>query len=211
MAGKKSVRIASGDIKQCYPLNLLREVLNGTGHSEWDYNIPEFLKEVENLGPKSSNILELRFRHNKTFEDIGAIHGVTRERVRQLQNLGLSKLRSRLVAGKCLMIRRSAYEHLEMENRMLKEKLQTLMPDVIEKYSVDAKYVDRLTERVDSLGLSNRTYRALYLAGIETVADIINFDADVDRHWEDIRCLGVKSRKELYDAVYNLVGYSIGI
>ena len=61
-------------------------------------NSLELLREVlPKLPKRQASILNLRFgldgSNAKTLEEIGALMGVTRERIRQLQNLALSKLR----------------------------------------------------------------------------------------------------------------------
>ena len=61
-------------------------------------NSLELLREVlPKLPQRQASILNLRFGLDgskaMTLEEIGALMGVTRERIRQLQNLALSKLR----------------------------------------------------------------------------------------------------------------------
>lgn len=52
---------------------------------------------IENLESRESLIIKMRFgigRHSpRTLEEVGQVFGITRERVRQLQNLALSKMR----------------------------------------------------------------------------------------------------------------------
>jgi len=52
---------------------------------------------IERLHPRERNILRLRFGldggEEKTLEEIGAEFGLTRERIRQVQNEALAKLR----------------------------------------------------------------------------------------------------------------------
>jgi RNA polymerase primary sigma factor len=66
----------------------------GSGKS----TVTRMLEEmVKNLSPRESRILCARFGLDggspKTLEEVGEQLGVTRERVRQLQNLALDKLR----------------------------------------------------------------------------------------------------------------------
>ncbi len=63
--------------------------------------VTSMLKEmVDNLDPRESMILSYRFGLDgggeKTLEDVGAKFGVTRERVRQIQNIALRKLRKKI-------------------------------------------------------------------------------------------------------------------
>jgi len=57
---------------------------------------------VEDLDPREAEILRLRFGLNgdkpKTLEEVGELFEITRERVRQLQNMALSRMRKALVA-----------------------------------------------------------------------------------------------------------------
>ena len=52
---------------------------------------------VKNLDPREATILRFRFGLDggteKTLEEVGEKFGVTRERVRQIQNIALTKLR----------------------------------------------------------------------------------------------------------------------
>ncbi|MEJ5170932.1 MAG: sigma-70 family RNA polymerase sigma factor, partial [Fimbriimonadales bacterium] len=56
---------------------------------------------IKRLDPREQQILRYRFGldggKEKTLEEVGAYFGVTRERIRQIQNLALAKLR-RMIA-----------------------------------------------------------------------------------------------------------------
>ena len=60
----------------------------------------ELTDSLEVLDDRESNIIFQRFgldgRKPKTLEEVGKKFGVTRERIRQLQNIALAKLRSRI-------------------------------------------------------------------------------------------------------------------
>ena len=51
---------------------------------------------IEELPPRSRYIVHLRFAEERSFEEIGAIVGLTRERVRQVINSSLEVLRMRM-------------------------------------------------------------------------------------------------------------------
>jgi RNA polymerase primary sigma factor len=57
---------------------------------------------VEDLDPREAEILRLRFGLNgdrpKTLEEVGEMFEITRERVRQLQNMALNRMRKALIA-----------------------------------------------------------------------------------------------------------------
>jgi RNA polymerase sigma factor (sigma-70 family) len=66
-----------------------------------DKNLRDELTDLlEVLDDRESNIIFQRFgldgRKPKTLEEVGKKFGVTRERIRQLQNIALAKLRSRI-------------------------------------------------------------------------------------------------------------------
>ncbi len=48
---------------------------------------------IEKLLPREQEIIDLRFTQELTFEDIGKVMGITRERVRQVEAKALNKLR----------------------------------------------------------------------------------------------------------------------
>jgi RNA polymerase primary sigma factor len=63
-----------------------------------DKTVTDMLQEmVKTLDPREATILRYRFGLDggaeKTLEEVGARFGVTRERVRQIQNIALNKLR----------------------------------------------------------------------------------------------------------------------
>ena len=65
------------------------------GSSIGDLDTGELLKEsLKRLDPRERQILLLRFCRNKTLDEVSSMIGKTRERVRQIQNQALSKLRT---------------------------------------------------------------------------------------------------------------------
>jgi len=51
---------------------------------------------LSTLKPRERDILLGRLVHERTLESIGASHGITRERTRQIQNVALKKLQHEL-------------------------------------------------------------------------------------------------------------------
>ncbi|MDQ8204599.1 sigma-70 family RNA polymerase sigma factor [Pelagicoccus sp. SDUM812003] len=72
---------------------------------------------ISNLDEREAEIIKLRFGLNgetpMTLEEVGQLFGITRERVRQLQNIALSRMR-KVMAGK---ERQHTLEEIEEENR----------------------------------------------------------------------------------------------
>ena len=59
-------------------------------------NTPEMRKALEGLNPRTRDILMRRFgieRNRETLKKIGEGYGLTRERIRQLEEMGLQQLK----------------------------------------------------------------------------------------------------------------------
>lgn len=72
---------------------------------------------IETLDPREAEIVRLRFGLNneqaRTLEEVGEMFGITRERVRQLQNLALARMRRALVERE----RQRSQEEIDDERR----------------------------------------------------------------------------------------------
>lgn len=72
---------------------------------------------IDNLDEREARIIKLRFGLEgdapMTLEEVGQIFGITRERVRQLQNMALSKMRKTMATNE----RQRTFEEIEEENR----------------------------------------------------------------------------------------------
>jgi RNA polymerase primary sigma factor len=95
---------------------------------------------VQTLEPREAEIIRYRFgldgRDELTLEEVGEKFRVTRERVRQLQNLALSKLRKALEQQE---VQRSA-DDIELENR------QRAREEVIREFIVARTPVEQLSK-----------------------------------------------------------------
>lgn len=80
---------------------------------------------VEELDPREAEIIRLRFGLDggkaKTLEEVGEMFKVTRERVRQLQNIALTRMRRALIAKE----RQRSHEEIEDEKRE-QQKMEVL-------------------------------------------------------------------------------------
>lgn len=76
---------------------------------------------VQELDPREAEIIRLRFGLNqekpKTLEEVGEMFGITRERVRQLQNMALTRMRRALVANE----RQRSQEEIQEEEREVRK------------------------------------------------------------------------------------------
>lgn len=76
----------------------MQELIDITDAIDAIFSINELIKEGE-LSDKEQNVINLRFglKDNKlkTLQEVGNILGYTRERVRQIQNIALDKIRNK--------------------------------------------------------------------------------------------------------------------
>lgn len=95
---------------------------------------------IGELDPREAEIIRLRFglagEKARTLEEVGEMFGVTRERVRQLQNMALSRMRKALVAKE----RQRSREEIEEERREAKrmEVLQEFYQSRVEPTGDDS-------------------------------------------------------------------------
>lgn len=69
--------------------NILRDI--------YDDEMPEFIKKAFlTLSPREKEVLKLRHVDHLTLDEIGKIYGVTRERIRQIEQNAFRKIRHRI-------------------------------------------------------------------------------------------------------------------
>lgn len=71
-------------------------------HELWVERL-NLLLQSDNLGSREKEVLNYRFHEQLTLKEVGAIWGLTKERVRQIQNEALTKLREELIKDPILM------------------------------------------------------------------------------------------------------------
>ena len=90
---------------------------------------------VDELEPREAEIIRLRFGLNgeapMTLEEVGERFGVTRERVRQLQNMSLSRMRKTLIANERQRTREEIHEERIAQKRQ--EVLQEFYAEKVAK------------------------------------------------------------------------------
>lgn len=76
----------------------MQELIDITDARDAIFSMNELIKEGE-LSDKEQNVINLRFgledNKLKTLQEVGNILGYTRERVRQIQNIALDKIRNK--------------------------------------------------------------------------------------------------------------------
>lgn len=100
--------------------------------------VHDLAKLIEDLDPRESEIIRLRFGLNgekpKTLEEVGEMFNITRERVRQLQNMALTRMRKALIEKEKQRSQDEIEEELREKKRM--EVLQEFYSEKVEPKQV---------------------------------------------------------------------------
>jgi hypothetical protein len=126
-----------------------------TGQSVADYNLSALVKEMFMvLTDKEQDVITRRFSLNngprQTLEKIGESFSVTRERIRQIENIALSKLRRTIGNTKFHRINRLAKEIIAQRGGVLKEDiLLSEMLSVFLKNGAADAHILRLSMVID--------------------------------------------------------------
>lgn len=194
------------DITSFYPWNLAYAVLIGNipsvGSIEkgrqliYKVYVPALEKAMSELTEREQKVLELRFVHGMTYEQCGYRFNVTRERIRQVEQKALRKLRSpRFAKHYILDTLNKAFEidaeraRLERENMMLREKLEKY--ENVPKPKAEPRKID-----IADMELSIRSYNCLKRAGFKFVDDL---DGKTVEDLKRVRNLGMKSLREVVE------------
>lgn len=194
------------DIASFYPWNLAYAVLIGNmpsvGSIEkgrqliYKVYVPALEKAMSELTEREQKVLELRFVHGMTYEQCGYRFNVTRERIRQVEQKALRKLRSPRFAKHYLLdTLNKAFEidgeraRLERENNQLVARLNALGDKIAREKKTQERKVD-----IDEMELSVRSYNCLRRAGINFVSDLEGMTYE---KLKKVRNLGRKSILEI--------------
>lgn len=180
---------------QTYPNNLIADINNISASKE------EFTTDVERgievailtLTNREAEVIKQRYKENKTLKAIADYYEVTEERVRQILNKALRKLRHPNVIK---------YIELGLEGYINSQYTKGYSDGYIKGLN-DAKSGDKATQKSDmffqnnleSVELSVRAYNCLKQAGVNTIGDLLEFD-DIESIY-NIRNLGKKSAVEI--------------
>lgn len=174
-----------------------------------------------NLTGREQEVLTYRFVHGMTYDEIGPLYGVTRERIRQVEAKALRKLRGRRNVRELLQTGITGYW-----NKCVNEKAQEIAQRVIEgyKFALDRAYAQRLDDEcqrlksdpeiakkarqaemmampIENLDLSVRSYNCLKHSNIETVDQLISRSYD---ELIRIRNLGRRSSQEIVEKLHSM-------
>ena len=142
-----------------------------------------------------------RFQHFETLEEVSALVGVTRERIRQIEAKMLRKMK-----------RFARYLELgEYANKvtLAEKEYQTYIAELKEKWTYESakefvqqyelkmatpKVISKIIEDISDLDLSVRSYNCLRRAGVQTVQQLLQIN---EEDLGKIRNMGKKSVREI--------------
>lgn len=198
-----------------YPLDFIDALFGDDEHVQityieehFDENVVELLKTITE---REARIIKARLIDGYTLEAVGMQEGVTRDRIRQIEQKALRKLRhpSRLA------IMRYGKENLELQDDVDKMRIELLKlkndlinaikhPETIELTEEEIE-LSRLSQSINELDFSVRTHNCLMRAGIKTLSQIVQLKPD---DLLRVRNFGRKSLREVINKL-NEMGYQL--
>lgn len=199
--------------KHTWPYNLVYAIFSpDDSNGRWDIcfrvYIPGLLESVNELTEREQKIIDMRFHMGLTLEQTGKEFGVSRDRIRQIEEKAIRKLRHprfykewKMVQQKEVWEAKGEASGLLLENAAMRHKLieiaRILGKDYIPEMpdpEPEQKPKTDLDMTIDELELSVRSYNCCARAGYNKVGDFVGKTAeDLAR----IRNLGRKSIEEV--------------
>ena len=208
---KAPYRILSGS----WPQNIISDIL---GEKVTDVRPDQEIGlqyALSQLPGKHEEILKLRYKKEKTLDMIGQECDLTRERVRQIINYDISRIKA---TGDVNYIRYGYEKYKDMEllnqiakidakcNMLLDEYKKIRSNEIMQYISEDSEPAESETEqryqalkqKIEDVGFSLRTYNCLKRGGINTVYDILqNGPSKI----ASLRNMGLKTYNEIVEKV----------
>lgn len=179
--------------------------------------------KAASLTEREEGVLYARYVMGLDLPQTGKIYGVTRERIRQIEERALRKIHGRKVAREILLHGMEAYvdEYLDSIRDRERARYDLMIedfkrhwiedhPDGRELTPEEALRSDLSVTPIEELDLSVRAYNCLKRAGCATVQQIIEFVEEHKPDWYSrVRNLGKKSADEVARKVFELTGVQI--
>lgn len=188
------------DILKFYPYNLIalvlfrdrktvRENYEEVKNKVFEVYIPGFLEAIDTrLTERERIVVKMRYDCDMTLDDVAKEFNVTRERIRQIEQKAMRKLR----APKS---RRMWTFDTENNTKELLVKIKTLEDKLCEYEQNAGRIIDRqLLEPINTLELSVRSYNCLARAGVKTIGDLV---MKTPEELVNVRNLGRRSYEEI--------------
>jgi DNA-directed RNA polymerase alpha subunit len=165
------------------------------------------------LADREAYILQMKWLENKTLAEIGEKLELTKERIRQIYNEAIEKLKRKL---EITAVSFSKHKEVIAENVKLKEDIRLLVKkikniDLTDEEIVGKTYFREFIEPMyetplEKMYLSERTIRLLQSAGIKTLGDIMDHSLN---DFLRIRNFGKKSLSEIEDYLKDHYGLEL--
>ena len=171
------------------------------------------LNDFSYLSDREKEFISNKYQLEKTLEEIGQIYGLTRERVRQIINVALQKIRHRIKNfEREKLIKDNENEIKEYRKKIFDEFVRTGVYGKEQELVFGAVRVVNKSDSVEELdGLENldlsvRSYNCLRRYGVHTISQLLKLQYP-DEYYK-IRNLGKKSVKEIITKLHDR-GYMI--
>lgn len=177
------------------PLELLQPVTVATALA---------VMEAGRLTEREHSVICLRFMQNMTYYEVGEVYGVTRERIRQVEQKALRKM----LRPACKEILRMGFYRwtlAEIEKQAANRAVEIVTEfkrawaeqhadEPVEPQGPEDPTADMLNQQIDWLDLSVRSYNCLKRANVNTVRDLTERTRDSMMF---VRNMGRKSLEEI--------------
>jgi transcriptional regulator with XRE-family HTH domain len=203
-------------LHEVYPLNVYKEIARITYddlEKVTECNIKEVLEALCELSDRSRKVIQYRYSQGLTLSEVGALFGVTGNRIRQIERDAIRELRKMNFGG------RMSVRSLEDVKSKYVDEVNALRKDIatITKAYLELKNEKELSEIIEPLenyesiidkpledwGFTSRTFNALARFGCRTIRDLLerykkhsDFEFEEFLTWH-VRNLGVLSAKEV--------------
>lgn len=152
------------------------------------------------LTERENRVIEMRFRDGLTLEEVGHKLGVVRDRIRQIENKALHKIKRQLIYFKR---KRDVMNELRSKYDELRGYVGNLEKAY---YGKTSYYAPNLATPIEDLDFTVRTYNCLKRAGVNTIHDIISYQESLFK----IRNLGRRSIEEIDAKIRSMnIGYKL--
>ena len=182
----------NSDLSEIYPFNILKAIDSDLDLRDYDpYKIVE---AVNRLTERERTVLELRYENNLTLAETGKEFGVTRERIRQLEERALRKLSHKEMRDSMKRISFEEYSGLKTEIADLRRKL---------KYyeGSDEDNNENFYLPLEEMDVSVRTFNCFSKKGLKTAGAIAQLSNEEILR---VRNLGRKSIREIQNKLDEL-------
>lgn len=195
-----------------YPYNIadmllseIREQMPDLGEIELSANgVMKMMNE--RLSVREGEVIELRWRDGKTYDDCGKVFSVTRERIRQIEAKALRKLSVYARRLEYSSVPYATYNNLKKRYNLLKwqkEQAERRLDRLLEIMGKENTPTDEKGQplALENIDLSVRAYNCLTRAGIKTLDDLLKIDSI--EGLLKIRNLGRKSADEVIKKIHS--------